>query len=711
MNVINLLDFGGPKRTPVIRQSEASECGLACLAMVAGYHGLQVDMATLRRRFGIGLRGATLKTLMDTADQLGMSTRALRVELAYLSQVQCPVVLHWNMNHFVVLTRVRMTLNGRCYYINDPASGARVISEAELSQLFTGVLLELRKTAQFQPQHAKSSLRIGQLWSSIHGASAALAGVLLLSGIIQLISLVMPFYLQLGIDTVLPATDEQLLRMLAIGFGGLAVINMLTGWLRSMALLNMTNAFSFQIINNLYRHLMSLPLSWFEKRHVGDIISRFSSTQPITDFISQGMISGVIDGLMAFVTLLLMFVYSPTLAGIALTAWLLYVILKIVSFNYMRQSNVSTITANARENSAFIESIRGVSTIKASGQEMMRQRSWQTLKVSAINATLKLGRITAGFDAATGLIVATERVVFVYVAIGLAIKGGFTVGMIFAFQAYKQQFLDAATRLVDQTLRYRLIEVHLSRIADIALARPEPTGLRAEERRSIRGEIELRNVSFRYGAGDPEILSNVNLRVEAGEMVAFAGPSGGGKTTLLKIMMGLLEPTAGNVLIDGQPLAQLGLRAWRSRIGSVLQDDQLFAGSLAENIAFFEPEIDMERVREVCARAAVLNEIEAMPLGLETLVGDMGSSLSGGQRQRIILARALYAQPAALFMDEGTANLDPTTEATVVEAVRRLSVTRLISAHRPMAIHAASRVFLVMSGQISRMETRPYLRA
>ncbi len=707
MSVNELLDFGTPRKAPIIRQSEASECGLVCLAMVAGYHGLEVDLSTMRRQFGISLRGATLKTLMDIADKIGFSCRALRGELSELAEVQTPAILHWNMNHFVVLTKVRATLQGRRYWINDPARGQRVIGEGELSRLFTGVVLELTKTAQFQPDRAKSPLRIGQLWSSIHGITAALAGVLLLSAVLQMIALAMPFYLQLGIDTVLPTSDDQLLKILAIGFGGLALINMLTSWLRSIALLNMTNAFSFQIINNLYRRLLSLPLAWFEKRHTGDVISRFGSTQPITDFMSQGMISAVIDGMMAFITLLLMFVYSPALAGLALSAWVFYAALRIGSFSVMRQANVNSITANARESSAFIETMRGVATIKAFGQEANRQQIWQTLKAAAVNAQLKLGRITAGFDAASSFVLAIERVLFVYIAVSLAMNGGFTAGMIFAFQAYKQQFLDAATRLIDLAMRYRLIDVHLTRIADIALSPPEPVGVQSGGNRPIRGEIEFRNVSFRYGVGDPEILSNVNLKIEAGEMVAFVGPSGGGKTTLLKIAMGLLVPTAGVVLVDGQPLAQLGLREWRSRIGSVLQDDQLFAGSLAENIAFFEPEIDMERVRDACRQAAIIDEIERMPLGLETLVGDMGSSLSGGQRQRVMLARAIYAQPSALFMDEGTANLDAVTEAKVVEALRELKVTRLVSAHRPLAIHAASRAFLVRMGGVVGLEARP----
>jgi ATP-binding cassette subfamily B protein RaxB len=672
--------------------------------MVAAHHGLEADMPTYRRRFAVSLRGATLKRVVQIADHIGLSCRPLRIELGEISEVRLPAILHWNLNHFVVLTNAKNTVRGKRYWINDPSKGARVIGEGEFSRLFTGVVLELTKTARFQPQVAKSQLRISQLWSSIHGAGGALMGVLVLSAILQLISLVAPFYLQLALDSVLPTADHQLLKILSIGFGGIVLIDTLTGWLRSIALLNMTSAFSFQIINNLYRHLISLPLSWFEKRHVGDVVSRFGSTEPITDFVSQGMMSAILDGLMAFATLFLMFIYSPILAGVALAAWGFYVILRLASFSVMRQSNVSSITANARENSAFIETMRGISTIKAFGQEANRQRMWQVLKATAVNAQLKVGRVSAGFDAISGLVIAGERILFVYLAVGMAMKGGFTVGMVFAFQAYKGQFLDAATRLVDQALKYRLIDVHLTRIADIALSRPEPIGAQVARTKSLKGQIELQNVSFRYGMGDPFVLRNVNLRIEAGEMVAFVGPSGGGKTTLLKVVMGLLEPTMGYVLIDGQPLSQLGLRSWRTQVGSVLQDDQLFAGSLAENVAFFDPEIDMDRVRHACQRAAVLAEIEAMPLGLETLVGDMGSALSGGQRQRVMLARALYAEPVVLLMDEGTANLDPMAEAAIVDTLRAMPTTRLVSAHRPLAIVASSRVFLVRDGTVGQLE-------
>jgi ATP-binding cassette, subfamily B, bacterial CvaB/MchF/RaxB len=368
----------------------------------------------------------------------------------------------------------------------------------------------------------------------------------------------------------------------------------------------------------------------------------------------------------------------------------------------LRMRNIDSITRAATENSAFIESVRGISAIKAFGQEGNRHRAWQQLKADAVNAQIKLGRLSAGFDAGGQFILAIERILFVYLAIHLAMGGAFTVGMIFAFQAYKQQFLDAATRLVEQAIQYRLLDVHLGRIADIALARPEGGAeARSESLEHLRGGIELRTVGFRYGAAEPEVLKAVNLEIAAGEMVAMVGPSGGGKTTLLKIMMGLFEPSYGQVLADGRPLASMSPESWRRRIGSVSQDDALFAGTLAENIAFFDPEIDMARVVEVARLANIHADIEAMPMRYDTLVGDMGSALSGGQKQRVLLARALYPDPAILFIDEGTAHLDPVAEAAVMDAIKALPITRIISAHRPLPIAAATRVLMVRDGAVT----------
>jgi len=704
MRPVDLLDLSRIRRTPLIQQSEASECGLACLAMVASHHGLRIDMPALRRRFGLSLKGATLKSLMQIAEAIGLNARPLRAEIQHLARIALPVILHWDLDHFVVLTRISGRLRGRRYHIQDPARGSYAIDQVELSRRFTGVALELIKSERFQPRSERSRLRIGQLWSKMSGLPGALGQVLGLSLALQITALAMPFYLQIAVDTVIPTFDGDLLAMLALGFGGLAVINLVTGWLRALILVSITSALSYQVIVNLYRHLLRLPLPWFEKRHVGDIISRFGSTRPISDLLARGLIAAVVDGLMAFTTLALMFIYSPLLAAVAFAAWLLFAGLMIGLFHSLRMRSIDAIATAARESSSFIESIRGISALKSFGQEGNRQRIWQQQKADAVNAEIKLGRLTAGFDAGGQVILAAERILFVYLAILLGMSGAFTIGMIFAFQAYKQHFMDAATRLAQQAISYRLLDVHLNRIADIALSQPEFEGIpRSEPAQQLRGEIELRNIGFSYGAGDPDILRGASLKIAAGEMVAVIGPSGGGKTTLMKLMMGLMEPNQGQVLVDGKPLKGIGLAAWRRRIGSVAQDDQLFAGTLAENIAFFDPEIDMRRVVDVAKRTAIHDDIEAMPMRYDSLVGDMGSALSGGQKQRVLLARALYLDPVALFIDEGTAHLDPKSEEKVASFVKDLKITRIVIAHRPEVVRGADRVIAVGGGGLKEI--------
>lgn len=706
MNALTpLLEITGRRRTPFIQQSEASECALACLAMIASHHGYKTDLGSLRQKHTLSLKGATLKQVIEVAEAIGFSARPLRGEPDDLINLNLPAILHWDMNHFVVLTKIENTLKGVKYHIHDPARSVVALNSRELSQHFSGVALELIRSESFRPKLEQVKFGITQLWTSMHGFWPAVRSIVILSLILQLALLAAPFYLQIAIDTVAPAADRDLLLMLALGFGGLTLINLAAGWLRSLMLVSLNQSLSYQVIVNLFRHLSRLPLPWFEKRHVGDIISRFGSTQPITQLLSEGMISSFIDGLMALLTLGLMFIYSPMLAGVALAAFIIYGALRWAFLHSMRLRNVDLITTMARENSLFIESVRGIAAIKAFGQEGNRQRLWQQSKADAVNANIKLGRMNSGFDASGQFILGVERVVFVYLAISLALDGVLTVGMIFAFQAYKQHFLDAGMRLIEQSINLSIMKVHLSRLSDIALSAPEDEG------RSLGGQspqfsdgMRVQNVRFRYGVGEPEILQGVSFEVQPGEMISLVGPSGGGKTTLLKIMMGLFEPTQGHVAIGNQPLTSFSKQRFRSRIGVVAQDDSLYAGTLAENISFFDPQLDMDRVIEVAKIAAIHDDIDRMPLRYDTLVGDMGSALSGGQKQRVLLARALYGKPDILFMDEGTANLDPACEQKVVAALLSLPITRVLVAHRPALVHASHRVFLCAGGNLQPLK-------
>ncbi|HEU4960441.1 MAG TPA: peptidase domain-containing ABC transporter [Sphingomonas sp.] len=706
---MNLLNFTGRPMLPMIRQSEAAECGLACLAMVAGYHGHRTTLSHMRRRFPISLRGATLAQLMAMAEEMGLDARPLRGELAELPDLRRPAILHWNLSHFVVLKEVRRTLSGRRYVLHDPARGVLSLTAEEVSRHWTGVALELAPTKDFAPADQQVRLRLSKLGFSLVGLRSVLVQAVALSLLLQLFAFVAPFYLQLAIDKAVPAFDTQFLAALALGFAGLALVGLVTRGVRELILLKLSSAVGFSMVADLFRHLLRLPIGFFERRHTGDVLSRFESTQPITGLMSRGLVSSAIDAVMALATLAMMIVYSPLLACLAVAALALFAGLRVATFRHLRRITVDAIAARAEEASTMIETIRGMATIKLFGRERDRLRLWQNRRADAINADIRLGRMNIAFALASEGLTRLENVLFVYLAVSMVIRGGFTVGMIFAFQAYKSQFLDAGLRFVDMMYQLRLLDSHVDRIADIALEPPEAVrGLAARTGKPpVRGRIELRDVRFAYGRDDPDVLRGVSLTIEPGESIAITGPSGGGKSTLIKLLLGFYQPTAGRILIDGEPMAQFGVDNFRRHVAAVQQDDVLYAGSIADNIAFFDPEIDLDLVFHCAKLACVHDDITALPMGYDSLVGDMGSVLSGGQKQRIFLARALYHRPRILLLDEGTANLDQACEAAVSANLAGLLITRILIAHRPEAINSARRVVHLEDGRLEEVARRP----
>jgi ATP-binding cassette subfamily B protein RaxB len=688
------------RSVPVILQSESAECGLACLAMVASYHGYHADLTTLRQRYSTSLKGTSLRQLIQMADHMALNARALRGEMANLERISLPAILHWDLDHFVVLTKVRRGVRGRRYQIVDPAQGSMVLGEEEVSRHFTGVILEVGKAERFVAAKAASKVRLTDLWTSTSGLWEPISHIIVTSIILQAAVLVSPLFLKTAIDNVLPHFNLGLLTQLLVGFLFVATLQFLSSWLRSVITSVFTNELSYQITFNLFGHLVKLPLSYFEKRHVGDVISRFNATQSVTQFLTQGVLTSFIDGVMAVLTLFMMYLYSPLLSLVSLGFLTLHAAARFLLFRPLRRANLASVMANALESSVFIESLRGIAAIKAFGQEANRRRLWQRFKVDAVNNNVKLGRVTAIVEALGQYLARLEDIVFVFLAVRLIMAGSVTVGVIFAVLAYKQQFLAAAMRLIDQVANFRILQVHLDRIGDIVLTRQE------DECRLIGAGhpdfsqcIEVKDVRFSYASSEKDVLEGVDLTIAPGEIIALTGKSGGGKTTLMKIVMGLMEPTSGDVLIGGRSISSFSRQELRRQIGSIAQDDVLYAGSLSENISFFDPAIDMDRVEEVARIAQIHDEIDALPLGYDTLVGDMGSVLSGGQKQRILLARALYGKPSILFVDEGTAHLDAENERKVLEAIRKLAITRILVAHRPASIEIADRVISVDHGR------------
>ena len=691
------------RQVPMVFQSETTECGMACVAMVAACYRLHIDMATLRGAFDTGLRGSSLGDIMAVAQRLGFSTRALRIaSVEELRKVRTPAILHWDLDHFVVLAR-----SGRSkFHIHDPAKGRAALTKEAVSGSFTGVVLELAPARDFRRLDLRNRLRITDLWTRITGFKRHVAQLLVLSTVIQLFVLATPLFLRFGIDEVAATAEMGVFLGLAGLFVGMTLLNAVVGWLRGYILLYLGTLLSFQIVSNLFRHLLRIPIPFFERRHVGDVLSRFSSVEPIKNMLTEGIVGSLIDGTMAIATVAVMFYYSPFLASLSVAALLVYLAFRVGSFASYRRKQEEVIAWNAKESSTLIESVQGLATIKTSGNETGRERLWTVQYGRYMNANARFRLHRVGIDTLGTAISGAELVVIAYFAVALVVDGVFTMGMVFAFMAYRASFSGAAAQMVERFMELRTLGLHLERLAEIVrapqevLEGPGEPDAACSPARPFRGTLRVEDVAFAYGSDGPTVLDGVEMSVGAGERVAITGVSGSGKTTLMNILVGLYRPDKGGVFVDGIPLETFGLRNYRSQIGVVLQDDQVFNGTVAENISLFDPEEDRERVVEVARQAMIHDEIAAFTMGYESPVGEGGAALSGGQRQRVMLARALYGNPRILFMDEGMANLDVALERRVVESLAGLGLTTVVVAHRPETIRAADRIFEVDNGGV-----------
>lgn len=683
-------------RPRLVLQAEAAECGLAALAMVAGAHGHAVGLQELRGRFPLSLKGARLDQLMRAAQQLGFSTRPLRAELEELGQLQLPCILHWDFNHFVVLARVERA----AVVVLDPALGERRMSLQEASDHFTGVALELAPGAAFQPRKAAPAISARQLTGHVRGLWRALGQILLLSIALQVFVVLGPFFMQWVVDQVLVSADRDLLTVLGLGFGVALLLQIGIGLLRGWSVVYLSTRLGLQWMGNVFAHALRLPLDFFGKRHLGDITSRMASVQAIQRTLTTSFVEALIDGLMAVVTLALMLLYSWKLALVTLLAVALYIGIRAVAYRPVRDRTEQQLVAAAKQETHLLESLRGMQSLKVAGEEPQRRATYENLMVDTVNHEVRLARMGLGFSGASQLVFGIERIAVIWIGAVLALQNVFSVGMLIAYLAYKDQFAGRMAALIDKWIEFRMLRLHGERLADIVLTAPEDDGSLPQLPPPPDTRIEVEGLGFRYGEGEPWVLEDCSFSIGPGESVAFVGASGCGKTTLVKLLLGLLKPSAGRICIGGYDIQKVGPRNVRAIVGAVMQDDQLFAGSIADNIGFFDPQVDHARVEAAARLAAIHDEIAAMPMSYHGLIGDMGSSLSGGQKQRLILARALYRQPKLLFLDEATSHLDVANERLVNDAVRALALTKVIVAHRPETIASADRVLVLEQGRI-----------
>lgn len=656
--------------------------------MIASAHGLKTDLADLRRRFSISLKGAALEHLIRHSEALGLAARPLRLELEELGGLALPCILHWDLNHFVVLKRVQRDR----VVIFDPAVGERVLQRAVVSKHFTGVALELTPTAEFKPIDARRRVRFRELTGRVRGLPVALTQLFVLALALEVFALAAPLFNQFVIDEVVVSGDRELLDVLLIGFALLLVTQTAISLLRRWLMMRLALDVNYQWSASLFAHLLRLPAAFFEKRHLGDIVSRFGSLAAMQNTLTTAVIGAVLDGIMAMLALVILFLYSPTLTWVALLAVAAYALIRLAFYRPFRNATEERLVLAAKEQSHFLETLRAMLPLKLSGRESERRARWQHLLADVFNRDVRTEKLGIVFSISQTAITGAATLAIFYLGARLVMDNELTIGMLIAFASYQATFTGRMQALIGYAFDWRMLGLHAERLADIALEPPEERPPVETDAARLAPRIELRNISFRYADGEPWVLKNLSLLIEPGESVAIIGPSGCGKSTLMKIVLGVLAPTEGEVFIDGIPIRRLGLAQYRRLIGAVLQDDHLLAGSIAENIAFFDPQPEDRRIEAAARVAAVHEEIHRMPMGYQTLVGDLGTSLSGGQKQRVLLARALYKRPKILVLDEATSHLDVFNERRVNQAIAGLKLTRIVVAHRPETIASAGRV-------------------
>lgn len=691
------LSFLRGRQLPVLLQTESAECGLASLGMVACYWGHEVDLASLRRRFAISVKGATLRGVVTIANGMGLRARALKLDMHNLPELKLPCILHWNMNHFVVLKSISATRA----VIHDPAIGERALRLDEFANYFTGVALELAPAEGFEKCVEKQHYSLLSLMGRVVGLKSGLARLVVLGLAMQVCALVAPFYMQWIIDEALLAADRDMTTVLGIGFLLLVVVQTAIGGIRSWISTVLSTDLNFQWFSNAFAHLLKLPLPYFEKRNTGDIVSRFGSIQTIQRRLTAQFVEGAIDGVLVLGTLAMMLVYSATLASVASVAVLLYLGLRWSIYHALKNATAEQIVHSAKQQQHFMESVRGVQSVRLFGRADERRAGWMNTLADQFNAELRVARLSVSYETANTLLFSAERVLVIWLAATLVLDNKLSVGMLFAFISYKDQFSQRMSGMIDKFFEFRMLHLHGERVADIVMTEAEPDASMAEvDPAAITPTVEVRNLAFRYADSEPYIVQGLNLRIEDGQSIAITGASGSGKTTLMKLLLGLLEPTEGQILVGGVELSKLGMTNYRKLVGTVMQDDGLFAGSIAENICFFASTPDMARIQNCARLAAIDRDISAMPMAYNTLVGDIGSGLSGGQKQRILMARALYKDPQILVLDEATSHLDVVSERAVNAAIKQATLTRIIVAHRPETIAMADRVVVMASGRI-----------
>ena len=689
--------FWRRRRVPVVLQMTTTQCGAACLTMVLRFYGRAASITEVAEQMDLGRNGASALSIAQTARQHGLDVRAFSVEPESLQQLTLPAILHWNFSHFVVLEAWQQD----SAVIVDPASGRRTVAAAEFDRCFTGVVLALTPGATFRRQRASRSLaawrsQVQRLFIA-SGAWRTAGKALLATFAVQALALTTPWLTRVLVDQVLPQREIGLVGMLAAGVAVIVLMQMGVGFVRRLALIRLQAVVDTGLMRGFLEHLLALPYRFFQQRSSGDLLMRLSSNAMMRELLTTQTIAAVMDGLWVLVFLAVLLVQAPAFALVTVIIGLAQVLLLLASTGRMHDLAQRQLATQAEAQAYLVEALAGINVVKATGAEAVVLDRWRGLHGRALAVTVDKQRLAALFDTLLGGLQTATPLILLLLGVQQVLAGALSLGAMLALNVLATGFLAPLAALVASGQQLQSMGAHLNRMADVLEAEPEVMGAQAPTQ---VGAVTLANVAFQYDRHSAPVLQGIDVQIAPGQKVAIVGRSGSGKSTLARLLLGLHQPTQGEVRYGDTPLTALDRSALRRQMGVVTQEVFLFSGSIRQNIAFGRDDLGVDEVLEAARLACIDRDIAHMPMNLETLVAEGGAGLSGGQRQRLALARALARKPALLLLDEATSHLDAATERAIEENLRAVGCTQIVIAHRLSTVRNADVILVMEAGRI-----------
>ncbi len=685
------------RRVSMMQQMSAVECGAACVAMILGYYGHHTSMEEIRDRTGVGRDGLSALDLVQAARSYGLRVRAIALQEPDLRDVRLPAIVHWAFNHFLIVE----DWSERSVGVVDPASGRRRMTAQEFDAGFTGVVIMLEPGEQFVPRLPTASRTLSSyVITYLKRMPIMLLQIIGASLLLQVFGLAVPVLTEVIVDQIIPLNITNILGLLGIGLLILLLAQFVTLQLRASLLVYLQARLDTHLMPAFVEHLLLLPARFFEQRSNGDLLARVSSNTAIRDLVGTHLVAAILDSGLIVTYLALLLVQSLPFGLLVLAIGALQVLVLLLSSGALQARARRELEAQGKMQGYLAELLTGMATVKAAGAEQQAFEQWSNLFSDQVNQSTRQNYLSASINTIMSSLNEVSSLGLLWMGAIQVLQGTMQVGTMLALVALSSVILTPLESLVTSGQELQMIRAHLQRLVDVLEAAPEQEVQQVHAPPRLSGRIRLDQVSFQYEPQGQKVLQDITVQIEAGQKVALVGRTGSGKSTLGKLLLGLCQPTVGEICYDDIPLHRLNYQQVRAQCGVVLQDVYVFNGSIRQNITFYNPELSLAQVIEAAKIAGLHDEIMQMPMGYETMVSEQGSTLSGGQRQRLALARALVHAPVILLLDEATSSLDVITERVVERNLDALGCTQIVIAHRLSTIRNADRILVLDQGRI-----------